>query len=104
MKWNELTSTTALAIDNDQAQLDFVLKTVANLRLSSRSEDQLRASVSQALEKHYSDNLTRACNPDSNSFCFKLAGMLLNQVIAEIQWNELAKHYITTYREYQENK
>jgi len=118
---NHLTDTLALAVDNDRKELDAVLAlTSSTLDLTSRTVKSLeeglgvaadpeavrvqhRVAVAGALKERYHDKFLRLCQPDDRVFTVKVAGMLLNEVVGEIDWFDLAAHYISKVAEYRDD-
>ena len=96
MAWNELTSTLALAIDNDRAELELVTQEVRTLY---RQFGAIHWITGEYLKNRYSGQFERCANPDSKTFIFQLMGMLLNEVVGQIDWDGLAQHYIEKVKE-----
>lgn len=120
MPWNNLTRTLALAIDNDQDELNRVMeltnKAQAEHSASSWRQEPVMPTppsgpfvmipqttktmlLAGRLKERYSPKLLALCNPEHTRFFPHAAGMLLNEALGQIDWQALAQHYLEKHTE-----
>jgi len=98
-EWNDLTTTFAFTIDNNQNELETVVGMARGSLEGHEDGPPARVHLADNLKNRYAPKLERIAPANSSNFDRALAGSLLNEVIGEINWFGMAEHYLQMARE-----